>query len=67
MEFEKKRGPVSYEEELSIGMILDMYFPTIFMEEVTKNSNYCVEKKRVLEPNIQIWYQKHMSAPFDIQ
>ena len=27
----KKRGPDSYEEEPSIGMIIDMYFPTVFM------------------------------------
>ena len=56
-----------YEEEPSIGMILDMYFPTDFMEEVTKNSKNYVEKRRVLEPNLQIWGQKYMSAPFDIQ
>ena len=33
----KKCGPVMYEEEPSTGIILDMYFPTYFMEEVTKN------------------------------
>ena len=30
--FEKKRGPVINEEEPSIGIILDIYFPTDFME-----------------------------------
>ena len=65
--FIKKRGTVIYEEEPSIGMILDMYFPTGFMEEVTNNSNDYVEKRRILEPNLQIWDQKHMSVPFDLQ
>ena len=32
-EIRKKWGPVSYEEEQSTGMILDMYLPTYFMEE----------------------------------
>ena len=30
----KKQSPVKYEEEPSIGMILDMYFPTNLMKEV---------------------------------
>ena len=45
-------------------MILDMNLLNVFMEEVTKNSNDYVEKRRVLEQNIQIWDQKHMSVPF---
>ena len=53
-----------YEEEPSIGMILDMYFPTGFMEEVTNISNDYVEKRRVLEPNLKIWDQTHIYAPF---
>ena len=48
-------------------MIMCMYLPAGFMEEVTNNSDYYVEKRRVLEPNLQIWDQKHMSAPFDLQ
>ena len=37
------------------------------MEGVTNNSNDYVDKRRVLEPNIKIWDQKHVSAPFDIK
>ena len=37
------------------------------MEEVTKNSNDYVDKRKLLELNLQIWDQKHMSAPFDLQ
>ena len=48
-------------------MIMGMYLPTGFMEEVPNNSNDCVDKRRVLEPNIKIWDQKHVSAPFDIK
>ena len=59
----KQRGPVRYQEEPGIGMILDMYYPTGFMDEVTNSSNDYVDKRRVLGPNIQIWNQKHMSAP----
>ena len=46
-------------------MILDIYLPTDFMEEVTKSSNDCVDNMRALEPNIQIWDQIHMSGTFD--
>ena len=48
----KKRGPVRYEEEPSIGMVMGMNFLTGFMKYVTNNSNDCVEKRRLLEPNI---------------
>ena len=48
-------------------MILDMYFSSDLSEEITKNLNDYVEKRRVLKLNIQIWDQKHMSAPFDIK
>ena len=44
-----------------------MYFPTGFMEEVTNNSNGYVGKMMVFEPNLQIWDQKHMYAPFYLQ
>ena len=48
-------------------MVLDMYLPTYSMEEVTNISNHYVEKRKLLELNLQIWYQKHMSVPFDIK
>ena len=37
------------------------------MIEVTKNLNGYVDNRRVLEPNLQIWDYKHMSALFYIQ
>ena len=37
------------------------------MEEVTNNSNDYVKKRRVLEPYLQIWDQKHMFAIFDLK
>ena len=46
-------------------MIIVMYLPTGFMEEDKNNSNEYVEKRKALEPDLQIWDQKHKSAPFD--
>ena len=48
-------------------MILYIYLPTDLMEELTKNSNYYVDKRMVLEPNPKIWNQKHISAPFELK
>ena len=48
-------------------MILDIYFPTGFMDEVTNNLNNYVEESRLLGPILQIWDRKHMSAPLDIK
>ena len=48
-------------------MIMEMYFPTVFMEEVTNKSYNYVDERSVLELNIQIWYWKHISALFTLQ
>ena len=48
-------------------MILDIYLRIGFVEEVTNNSNGYVEKRRLLELNIQVWDKKNMSTPFDIK
>ena len=44
-----------------------MYLPIDFMEEFTNNSNYYVDKRRVLKHNLQNLYQKYMYAPFNIK
>ena len=51
---------------LRIWIIL-FFFGYIKLGDPTKDSNNYVVKTRVLEPNLQIWYQKHMSATFDIK
>jgi len=61
----QQRGPMKFVEEPAVGTILDRFFPDFFIKETVENSNDYVKHRRTLQPDLKIWKDKKISAPYD--